>query len=72
MSEEYRRTCSESHKGNKCPWVAVALKGKKLSEEHKQKLSESHKGMRFSEETKRKLSEAAKARWARKRAEKQN
>ena len=55
MSEEYRRTCSESHKGNKCPWVAVALKGKKLSEEHKQKLSESHKGMRFSEETKRNI-----------------
>ena len=31
------------NKGIKCPQISAALKGKKLSEEHKEKLSKIHK-----------------------------
>ena len=47
-----------------CTWLpkpencSLAHKGKALSEEHKQKLSEANKGKELSEETKRKMSEA--------------
>lgn len=46
--------------------ISESLKGRKLSEEHKRKISESNKGKKigpFSEEHKRKLSEAQIARW---------
>jgi len=48
--------------------MSKALKGKRKTEEHKRKLSESHKNP--SEETKRKMSEAAKRRRARKKEQK--
>ena len=63
-SEETRRRISEANKGGRA-WN----KGKPCSEEWKRRNSEAHKGNKPSEETRRKLSEAAKARWARKRAE---
>lgn len=50
-SEETKRKISESEKG-KIVWN----KDKKLSEEHRRRLSESHMGHRHSEETKRKMS----------------
>lgn len=56
--------------------ITTALKGKKLSEETKQKMSLAQKGeknnfygKKHTEEAKRKMSEAAKARYAKKRAE---
>ena len=62
-TEESKRHMSESHMGSKNYWY-----GKKLSDEHKKKMSESHKelyknvkpprtGKHHSEETKRQLSE---------------
>ena len=54
-NEETRRKISEAQKGEKSPnW------GKKLSEEHRRKLSEANKGKKLSEERRRKLSEAKK------------
>lgn len=40
----------------------VGNKGRKFSEDHKRKISESHKGKSFSEETRKKMSESAKKR----------
>lgn len=40
----------------------IAKKGKKLSDEQRQVISEGHKGIKFSEEHKRKISEAQKGR----------
>lgn len=61
-SGETKRKISEVQKGK----PKYGLRGKKLSEEHKQKLSESHKGNQnhkgkyHSEETKRRISKAKK------------
>ena len=50
----------------RCPVFAkqhsVAMKGKKFTEEHKQKLSKVHKGKTFSKEARKKMSKAAKKR----------
>ena len=43
--------------GKKRPDISAMRKGKKLSEEHKRKLSKSHKGKKLSEEHKRKIVE---------------
>lgn len=43
------------------------IKGRKMSEETKKKLSATRKGRKMSEETKRKKSEAMKAYWVKKR-----
>ena len=49
------------NKGKKTPEETLAkLRGKKLSEEHKRKISEAKKGKARSEETKKKISEAKK------------
>jgi len=39
------------NKGKKCPSISKAMKGRKLSEEHKEKLSLAHKGKKQSKET---------------------
>ena len=54
-SEETKKKMSKTRKGH-VTWI----KGKKLSEETKQKISESHKGKKLSEETKQKMSESHK------------
>jgi len=68
-SEEAKRKISESHKGEKNPNYGKPspLRGKKLSIEHKNKLSESlkgkpgfWKGKKLSKETRKKLSESHK------------
>lgn len=53
LSEERKRTISESLKGDKNP-----SSGKKFSDTHKNKISEAHKGKKHTEETKKKMSEA--------------
>lgn len=55
-TEEAKHKISEGNKGNK------GNKGRKLSEEHKKKISESNKGRKASEETKQKMSESQKGR----------
>ena len=60
-SEETRLKMSEAHKGRQY------CKGKKMSDEHKQKLSESAKGKKHSDEARRKMSEAKKAYWLKKK-----
>ena len=57
FSEETRRKITEANTGR-----PSQLKGRKLSEEHKSKISEGGKGRKHSEETKRKISEANKRR----------
>ena len=54
-SSEHRKKISDSLKGN-IPWN----KGKKMSDEYRQKLSESHKGKKRSEESLKKLSASLK------------
>lgn len=56
-SSEHRKKISDSLKGN-IPWNT----GKKMSDEHKQKLSEAHKGKKHSEESRKKLSNSLKGR----------
>lgn len=58
-SEESKRKMSESKKG-----VRYNTTNKKLSEEHKRKLSDAHKGKKLSEETKSKMSVSRKGRVA--------
>ena len=60
-SEETKKKMSKARKGH-VTWI----KGKKLSEEAKQKMSESHKGKKLSEEHKKKLSEANKGKLSKK------
>lgn len=73
--EETKRKQSESHKG-KSSWIkglhhteetkksiSKSNKGRKLSNRHKQKISEFHKGKRCSEEMKRKMSVILLKRW---------
>ena len=55
LSEETKTKISNSLKGH-TSWN----KGKTFSEEHKQKMSESHKGKHFSEEARQKMSKAKK------------
>lgn len=61
-TEETRRKMSESRKGEKSHFYGKApwCKGKHLSEETKQKLSEAHKGKTLSPAHRQKLSEAHK------------
>jgi len=54
-TEDQRKSMSISRKGK-----PNGLLGKKLSEEHKQKISESKKGSKWSEETRKKLTESRK------------
>jgi len=58
---EYRKRMSEAHVGQN-PWNRGIPCP--ISEETKQKMSESHKDKTVSEETKRKIGEKAKARWS--------
>lgn len=57
LKQSYSKRMSELHK-NRSP----KNKGKKLSEEQKQRLSESHRGRKLSEEHKQKISESLKGR----------
>ena len=63
-SPEHRAKLSVALKGRPNPKVAEALRGKKLSEETKNKISAAGKGRIVSEETKEKLRKAAYAQWA--------
>lgn len=54
-SDDVRKRISEGNKGRECFW-----KGKKLSEEHKRKISEAKTGIVMSKETKKKISEGNK------------
>lgn len=66
MNNETKRKCSEIRKEyfknnpNAGKIHSDKMKGRKLSEETKKKISESNKGRKLSEETKRKISEASK------------
>ena len=53
LKQRYSKFMSELHKGQ-----PSKNKGKKLSEEHKQKLSSAHKGKKLSDETKQKIAES--------------
>jgi len=57
VTEDMRKRISESQRGKKCPQKGNNKAGKKFSDEHKRKLSESHKGHIPTEETKQKLRE---------------
>jgi hypothetical protein len=57
MSEKTKELLREKFSGKNNPNY-----GKTFSEEHRQRLSESHKGMRLSEEAKKKVSKASKGR----------
>lgn len=60
-SEETKKKLSLSFSGEKNPMYGKsAIKGKRLSEEHKRKISEAHKGKKLSEETKLKISNTKK------------
>lgn len=70
-SKETREKLSISHKGQiawnkgkKCSQFYKSRKGKKLSEEHKDKIRLAHLGFHHSEETKIKIGKASSARWA--------
>jgi len=58
LSDEHKEKLSLSTKGKEKPW----FKGKKLTEEHKQKLKEKRKYRIYTKETKQKMSESAKNR----------
>ena len=51
LDEETRKKISASNKGKSKPKVSIALKGRKLSEEHRQKLIDAHKKENLSSET---------------------
>lgn len=55
-TEQSRQKLSESLTGNEK--LRNALTGRKLSEEHRRRISEARKGMKFSEEHKQKISES--------------
>jgi group I intron endonuclease len=55
-TDESRKRLSRALTGNEK--LRNALRGRKLSEEHKRKISEARKGMKFSDEHKRKISES--------------
>src|SRR3990167_2376042 len=57
MTEKHKKNLSKSMKGNT---NGRGNKDNKLSEQHKQKMSEANEGQSFSEERKRKISEALK------------
>jgi len=63
LSKEARRKISRKLKGNKNALGNKNCLGRKLSQEHKRKISESEKGRVFSEEQKRKMSKAQKRLW---------
>jgi len=67
ISPEHRKKISESLKGRKNPSVSAKLKGRKLSEETKQKISAAGKGRKFSDEAKEKIRQAALRQWERQR-----
>lgn len=69
-SPEQRAKISASLKGRKNPIIAEKLKGKKLSQETKEKISKATKGRVVSMETRQKIREAAIKQWARQKAEK--
>ena len=71
QSPEKRAKISASLTGRKNPQVALKLKGRKLSEETKQKISLAGKGRVFSDEAKEKIRQAALAQWAKVRESKQ-
>ena len=63
LSEEHKRSISESHKGKTLSEehkIKLSEVKKNQSEETRKKISEAHKGKTHSEESKRKLSEAKK------------
>lgn len=64
-SPENRAKISASLKGRKNPEVAEKLRGRKLSEETRKKISEAGKGRKFSMETREKIRKAALKQWAR-------
>jgi len=56
ITEETRKKASESRKGVKRPWISKLMKGRKLSEEHKEKLRIAGKKRKHSKETIKKMS----------------
>lgn len=70
QSPEKRAKISAALKGRKNPETAAKLRGRKLSEETKHKISLAGKGRQFSPESKAKIQQAALAQWARVRASK--
>jgi hypothetical protein len=70
-SPENRAKISASLKGRKNPEVAAKLRGRKLSEETRKKISESAKGRKFSMESIEKIRQAALKQWARQKGAKE-
>jgi group I intron endonuclease len=58
-TDESLAKMSESHKGVKAPWVSKALKGKKQTPEHIEKVRQAGVGRKHSDSTKQKMSESA-------------
>ena len=67
-SFENREKISASLKGRKNPVTGAKLKGRKLSEETKQKISAAGKGRKLSDEVKEKIRQAALRQWERQHA----
>lgn len=63
-SSENKAKISATLKGRKNPAVSIALKGRKLTEEHKKNSLEARKGYKHSMETKEKLRLKALEQWA--------
>lgn len=62
---EILETCSpEKADEREAYWVSQPLKGRAISEEHRQRIAQARKGRKHSEETRRKMSLAQKKRWA--------
>jgi hypothetical protein len=69
-SPEQRAKISEALKGRKNPHVAEKLRGRKLSEETRNKISEAGKGRKLSMESREKIRQASLAQWERYRQNK--
>jgi hypothetical protein len=68
-SPENRAKISASLKGRKNPEIAAKLRGRKLSEETRKKISEAAKGRKFSMESIEKIRQAALKQWVRQKSQ---